>query len=315
MSQFVIAALYKFVSLPDYQELREPLLEHCVQAGAKGTLLLAGEGINGTIAGTRAAIDSVLAYLKADERLRDLSHKESLDDEMPFYRMKVKLKNEIVTMGVEGIDPRQVVGTYVAPKDWNQLISDPDVVVVDTRNDYEYELGSFKGALNPNTKSFREFPQYVAEHLDPSKHKKVAMFCTGGIRCEKSTAYLKEQGFDEVYHLHGGILQYLEDVPVEESLWQGECYVFDNRVSVDHHLQPGTYDLCHGCREPITEQDKQSELYLEGVTCPRCHHRQTPEQRARFLERQKQIELARQRNEVHIGALPPERQVRKTGQS
>lgn len=315
MSQFVIAALYKFVSLPDYQELREPLLEHCVQAGAKGTLLLAGEGINGTIAGTRAAIDSVLAYLKADERLRDLSHKESLDDEMPFYRMKVKLKNEIVTMGVEGIDPRQVVGTYVAPTDWNQLISDPDVVVVDTRNDYEYELGSFKGALNPNTKSFREFPQYVAEHLDPSKHKKVAMFCTGGIRCEKSTAYLKEQGFDEVYHLHGGILQYLEDVPVEESLWQGECYVFDNRVSVDHHLQPGSYDLCHGCREPITEQDKQSELYLEGVTCPRCHHRQTPEQRARFLERQKQIELARQRNEVHIGALPPERQVRKTGQS
>lgn len=314
MSQFVIAALYKFVALPDYQELREPLLEHCLQAGVKGTLLLASEGINGTIAGTREGIDSVLAYLKADARLQNLSHKESLDAEMPFYRMKVKLKKEIVTMGVEGIDPRQVVGTYVAPADWNQLISDPEVVVVDTRNDYEYELGSFKGALNPNTRSFREFPQYVAEHLDPAKHKKVAMFCTGGIRCEKSTAYLKEQGFEEVYHLHGGILQYLEDVPVEDSLWQGECYVFDNRVSVDHHLQPGNYDLCHGCREPITAQDKQSPLYLEGVTCPRCHDRQTPEQRARFMERQKQIELARQRNEVHIGALPPERQLRK-GQS
>lgn len=312
MSQFVIAALYKFVALPDYQELREPLLEHCLQAGVKGTLLLASEGINGTIAGTREGIDSVLAYLKADARLQNLSHKESLDAEMPFYRMKVKLKKEIVTMGVEGIDPRQVVGTYVAPADWNQLISDPEVVVVDTRNDYEYELGSFKGALNPNTRSFREFPQYVAEHLDPAKHKKVAMFCTGGIRCEKSTAYLKEQGFEEVYHLHGGILQYLEDVPVEDSLWQGECYVFDNRVSVDHHLQPGNYDLCHGCREPITAQDKQSPLYLEGVTCPRCHDRQTPEQRARFMERQKQIELARQRNEVHIGALPPERQLRKS---
>lgn len=267
--------------------------------------------MNGTIAGSRQGIDSVLAYLKADERFKDLSHKESLDAEMPFYRMKVKLKKEIVTMGVEGIDPRQVVGTYIAPKDWNQLISDPDVVVVDTRNDYEYELGSFKGALNPNTKSFRDFPQYVAETLDPTKHKKVAMFCTGGIRCEKSTAYLKEQGFDEVYHLHGGILQYLEDVPEEDSLWQGECYVFDNRVSVDHQLQPGTYDLCHGCREPITEQDKQAEQYIEGVACPRCYDRQTPEQRERFMERQKQIELARQRNEVHIGALPPERQQRK----
>ncbi|MBU3071470.1 rhodanese-related sulfurtransferase [Aestuariicella sp. G3-2] len=308
MSQFVIAALYKFVSLPDYQEMRDPLLEHCLQAGVKGTLLLASEGVNGTIAGTREGIDSVLNYLKADERLKELSHKESLDVEMPFYRMKVKLKKEIVTMGVEGIDPRRVVGTYVAPKDWNELISDPEVVVVDTRNDYEYELGSFKGAINPNTKSFREFPQYVAENMDPAKHKKVAMFCTGGIRCEKSTAYMKEQGFEEVYHLHGGILQYLEDVPSEESLWDGECYVFDNRVSVDHDLQPGSYDLCHGCREPITDADKQSEKYIEGVTCPRCHDTQTPEQRARFMERQKQMELARQRNEVHIGALPPERQ-------
>ncbi|GAB3100905.1 rhodanese-related sulfurtransferase [Aestuariicella hydrocarbonica] len=309
MSQFVIAALYKFVALPDYKDLRDPLLEHCLAAGVKGTLLLACEGVNGTIAGTREGIDSVLSYLKADERLVDLSHKESLDAEMPFYRMKVKLKKEIVTMGVEGIDPRQVVGTYVAPKDWNALISDPDVVVVDTRNDYEYELGSFKGALNPNTKSFREFPQYVADNMDPGKHKKVAMFCTGGIRCEKSTAYMKEQGFEEVYHLHGGILQYLEDVPEQESLWDGECYVFDNRVSVDHNLNPGTYDLCHGCREPITADDKKSEKFIEGVACPRCYDTQTPDQRARFMERQKQMELARKRNEIHMGALPPERQL------
>ncbi len=308
MSQFVIAALYKFTALPDYEALREPLLAHCQQAGIKGTLLLASEGVNGTIAGSREGIDSVLAYLKQDDRLKDLSHKESFDDEMPFYRMKVKLKKEIVTMGVEGIDPRQVVGTYVSPKDWNQLIADPDVVVVDTRNDYEFELGTFKGALNPNTKTFREFPQYVADNLDPAKHKKVAMFCTGGIRCEKSTAYMKEQGFEEVYHLHGGILQYLEDVPSEESLWQGECFVFDNRVSVDHGLNPGTYELCHGCREPITQADKASDLYIEGVACPRCHDRQTPEQRARFLERQKQMELARQRQELHIGAQPPQRQ-------
>jgi len=310
MSQIVVAALYKFVSLPDYQDLKDPLTEVCQAAGIKGTLLLASEGVNGTIAGTRAGIDQVLGYLKSDERLERLSHKESFHDEMPFYRMKVKLKKEIVTMGVEGIDPLQVVGTYVAPKDWNALIADPDVIVVDTRNDYEYELGSFEGALNPNTKSFREFPQYIADNMSPEKHKKVAMFCTGGIRCEKSTAYMKEQGFEEVYHLHGGILQYLEDVPSDESLWNGECYVFDNRVSVDHDLNPGTYDLCHGCREPIDEQDKTSEKFLEGVSCPRCFDSQTADQRERFLERQKQMELARLRNQVHIGAEPPERQKR-----
>ncbi len=308
MSQIVVAALYQFVSLPDYQDLKEPLTEQCQAAGIKGTLLLASEGINGTIAGTREGIDQILAYLKSDERLAGISHKESFHDETPFYRMKVKLKKEIVTMGVEGIDPLQVVGTYVAPKDWNALIADPDVVVVDTRNDYEYELGSFEGAVNPETKSFREFPQYVADNMDPKKHKKVAMFCTGGIRCEKSTAYMKEQGFEEVYHLHGGILQYLEDVPEKESLWNGECYVFDNRVSVDHDLNPGTYDLCHGCREPINADDKASEKFIEGVSCPRCFDTQTDEQRERFLERQKQMELARARNQVHIGAEPPERQ-------
>ncbi len=310
MSQIVVAALYKFVALPDYQDLREPLIAECAAAGIKGTLLLAAEGLNGTVAGTREGIDRVLTYLKSDPRLEDLSHKESFDDAMPFYRMKVKLKREIVTMGVEGIDPRQVVGTYIAPKDWNALISDPEVVVVDTRNDYEYELGSFEGAVNPDTKSFREFPQYVADHMDPEKHKKVAMFCTGGIRCEKSTAYMKEQGFEEVYHLHGGILQYLEDVPKSESLWNGECYVFDNRVSVDHDLNPGSYDLCHGCREPINDTDKASDKFLEGVSCPRCFDTQSEEQRERFLERQKQMELAKLRNQPHIGAEPPERQKR-----
>lgn len=311
----VVAALYKFVELPDYRELREPLLQHCLTNDIKGTLLLAAEGINGTVSGSREGIDSLKAYLEADERFHNLSYKESFDQEKPFYRMKVKLKKEIVTMGVQGIDPRHVVGTYVDPKDWNDLIADPDVVVVDTRNDYEYELGTFEHALNPDTKTFREFPDYVKDNLDPAKHKKVAMFCTGGIRCEKSTAYMKEQGFDEVYHLNGGILKYLEEVPKDESLWKGECYVFDNRVSVDHDLQPGKYDLCHGCRFPIRDEDKVSDKYIEGVACPSCFDSQTPEQRARFMERQKQIQLAKERNEAHIGAQPPKRQgVESTGE-
>ncbi len=307
----VVAALYKFVELPDYRELREPLLQQCLANGIKGTLLLAAEGINGTISGSREGIDGLRAFLEADERFHNLSYKESFDQDKPFYRMKVKLKKEIVTMGVPGIDPRHVVGTYVEPKDWNALIADPEVVVVDTRNDYEYELGTFEHALNPDTKTFREFPDYVKDNLDPAKHKKIAMFCTGGIRCEKSTAYMKEQGFEEVYHLNGGILKYLEDVPKEESLWKGECFVFDNRVSVDHDLQPGEYELCHGCRFPIREEDKASEKYIEGVACPNCYDTQTPEQRARFSERQKQMKLAKARNELHIGAQPPQRQVQK----
>ena len=304
----VVAALYKFVHLDDYRDLREPLLQFCRQSGISGTLLLAEEGINGTVAGTRQGIDGLLAYLRSDARLANLSHKESLDETSPFYRMKVKLKREIVTMGVEGIDPRAAVGTYVEPKDWNALIADPTVVLVDTRNDYEVELGTFRGAINPETRSFREFPGYVEANLDPARQRKVAMFCTGGIRCEKSTAYMKQLGFEEVYHLKGGILQYLADVPREESMWQGECFVFDNRVSVDHDLQAGRYDLCHGCREPVSETDKLSPLYQQGVACPRCHHRLTEEQRRRFSERQKQVELARQRNEQHIGAVPPLRQ-------
>jgi UPF0176 protein len=298
----VVAALYQFVRLPDYEAMREPLLNKCSEEGVMGTLLLAAEGINGTIAGYRSSIDRLLAYLKEDERFAAIEHKESYYAEMPFYRMKVKLKREIVTMGVEGIDPNHIVGTYVEPKDWNDIISDPDVTVVDTRNYYEYAIGSFKGAEDPKTTTFREFPEYVEKNLDPSKNKKVAMFCTGGIRCEKSTAYLKEQGFDEVYHLKGGILKYLEDVPKEDSLWEGECFVFDNRVAVDHDLEKGSYDQCHGCRHPITEEDKLSEHYLAGISCPRCYDHQTPEQKQRFTERQKQIQLAKQRQQQHIGS-------------
>jgi len=298
----VVAALYQFVRLPDYEALREPLIKKCSEEGVMGTLLLAAEGINGTIAGDRDSVDRLLAYLKEDTRFSGIEHKESFYAEMPFYRMKVKLKREIVTMGVEGIDPNHIVGTYVEPKDWNDLISDPGVTVVDTRNYYEYAIGSFKGAKDPKTTTFREFPEYVEKNLDPSKNKKVAMFCTGGIRCEKSTAYLKEQGFDEVYHLKGGILKYLEDVPKENSLWEGECFVFDNRVAVDHDLEKGSYDQCHGCRHPITEEDKLSEHYLAGISCPRCYDEQTAEQRQRFAERQKQIQLAKKRNQQHIGS-------------
>jgi len=307
----IVAAMYKFVSLPDFHDIREPLLDFCIQQGIKGTLLLASEGINGTVAGSRQAIDALLAYLKKDERLADIDHKESIDASYPFYRMKVKLKKEIVTMGVTGIDPNKVVGTYVEPQNWNALISDPDVVLVDTRNDYEFDIGTFEGALNPDTESFREFPQYVKDNLDPEKNKKVAMFCTGGIRCEKSTAYLKEQGFDEVYHLKGGILKYLEEVPEEQSMWQGECFVFDNRVAVNHKLEKGQYDQCHGCRHPITEEDKKSEFYEPGVTCPHCYDRLTADQKARFKERQKQVQLAKQRGNEHIGVAPPAKEVRK----
>jgi UPF0176 protein len=308
MSKIVVVAMYKFVALPDFAALREPLLQFCINNDIKGTLLLAHEGINGTVAGSREAVNALIVYLRQDTRFADIEYKESFEDQQAFYRMKVKLKKEIVTMGVETIDPNKDVGVYVAPKDWNNLIADPDVVLVDTRNYYEYAIGTFKNAINPNTTTFREFPNYVATHLNPNTHKKVAMFCTGGIRCEKSTAYLKQQGFSEVYHLKGGILKYLEDVPESESLWQGECFVFDNRVAVNHKLEKGQYDQCHGCRHPITAEDKQSDQYLEGIACPRCFDQQTPEQRERFAERQKQMQLAKSRNQVHVGAPPPARQ-------
>ena len=301
MSQTVVCALYKFATLDQFAELRQPLLQTMLDNEVRGTLLLAQEGINGTVAGPREGIDTVLAWLRSDPRLASLDSKESLTDEMPFKRTKVKLKKEIVTMGVEGIDPKRVVGTYVAPEDWNSLISDPDVMLIDTRNDYEFQVGTFKDAINPKTDSFREFPAYVSDHVLPRKPKKVAMFCTGGIRCEKSTAYLKEQGIDEVYHLKGGILKYLEHVAEEESLWEGECFVFDDRVTVNHKLERGGYDQCHACRLPITDEDKASEKYMPGVSCPSCHDSLTEEKKARFAEREKQIQLANARGITHIG--------------
>jgi UPF0176 protein len=297
----VVCAMYKFVTLENFEALRQPLLAAMEANEVRGTLLIAQEGINGTVAGSRAGVDALLAWLATDERLANIVHKESYDETMPFYRTKVKLKKEIVTMGIEGIDPKQVVGTYVKPQDWNALISDPDVVLVDTRNDYEVQIGTFQGAVNPNTETFREFPKYVKENMDPTKQKKVAMFCTGGIRCEKSTAYMKEQGFDEVYHLEGGILKYLEEVPKEDTMWEGECFVFDNRVAVNHDLEKGQYDQCHACRYPITEEEKISIHYQQGVSCHHCIDNYSDEQRERFQQRELQMQLAKKRGEVHLG--------------
>jgi len=293
--------MYKFVTLENFELLREPLHQIMQENQVRGTLLLAQEGINGTVAGSRAGVDALLTWLATDPRLENIVTKESFDETNPFYRTKVKLKKEIVTMGVEGIDPKQVVGTYVKPSEWNALISDPDVILVDTRNDYEVKVGTFEGALDPQTTTFREFPQYVKDNLDPDKNKKVAMFCTGGIRCEKSTAYLKEQGFEDVYHLEGGILKYLEEVPQQESMWQGECFVFDNRVTVDHNLDKGKYEQCHACRLPLTEQQLQHEKFSKGVSCEFCFDSQSEVQRERFSQREKQMQLAEQRGEAHIG--------------
>ncbi|PWW38380.1 UPF0176 protein [Idiomarina loihiensis] len=297
---YICAALYKFVELNDYKELREPLYQTLIANDVKGTLLLAREGINGTICGTREAIDNVLNYLRSDERFADIEHKESPSDEQAFYRTKVKLKKEIVTLGVDWVDPKSSAGTYVDPEKWNDLIADPEVLVIDTRNEYEYAVGTFEGAINPKTDTFREFPEYVKQHLDPEKHKKVAMFCTGGIRCEKSTAYLKEQGFDEVYHLKGGILKYLEMMPEDNSRWNGECFVFDQRVTVKHGLEQGEYDQCYACRMPITAEEMQSEHYQKGVSCPHCYDKTSTEQKERFAERERQIQLAKVRGEKHI---------------
>lgn len=302
MQSIIVCALYKFVRLDNYRELQPPLLDLLKNQGVRGTLLLANEGINGTMAGSRAGIDAVKAWLASDPRFAGVDYKESRSEQQPFYRTKVKLKKEIVTMGVDGIDPERSAGRYVAPKDWNELISDPSVLVIDTRNDYEYRIGTFRGAVNPATDAFREFPDYVDQALDPDKHTRVAMFCTGGIRCEKSTAYLRTRGFDEVYHLQGGILKYLEEVPEQESLWQGECFVFDNRVTVNHALLPGDYQLCGACRAPLDSVTRQDERFIRGVSCPDCHDIKTPDQRQRYAERQHQLELAERRGESHLGA-------------
>jgi UPF0176 protein len=305
MANFLIAALYKFVELADFRELQKPLFEFCEAQGVKGTLLLAEEGINGTIAGPEVGVRAVLERLRGDARLAALEHKESWSDHMPFYRMKVKLKREIVTMGIPNVHAGTMAGTYVKPDDWNRLIADPEVVVVDCRNDYEVSIGTFKRAINPSTSSFTEFPEWVrqqsAEGGVLNKNAKVAMFCTGGIRCEKSTAYLRSQGFEQVYHLEGGILKYLETVEADDSLWDGQCFVFDERVSVGHGLEPGDYEFCRACRLPLSAEDKASAHYEEGVSCPHCHDKHTEEQASRFRERQKQVELARRRKQRHIG--------------
>ena len=298
---FVVCALYHFVTLADHERLRGPLLDLMGQYGLRGTLLLAPEGINGTLAGNREGIDALIAWLRRDERFAGIRWKESCADEIPFHRARVKLKKEIVTMGVEETDPTAIVGTYVKPSDWNRLISDPGITLIDTRNDYEVRIGTFRNAVNPHTTTFREFPRYVRENLTPEKNRKVAMFCTGGIRCEKSTAHLKMLGFEEVYHLEGGILKYLEEIPEEESLWEGECFVFDSRVAVTHGLKPGRYDQCHACRMPIDNNDKKSNAYVPGVSCPHCIDKYSAEDRRRFYEREKQVRLAEARGEEHLG--------------
>ncbi|OED44259.1 hypothetical protein ACH42_07975 [Endozoicomonas sp. (ex Bugula neritina AB1)] len=300
-ANIVVCALYKFSTLPNYPALRAPLQRTMEAHHIRGTLLLAEEGINGTVAGQREDIDALLQWLQRDKRLHPIEYKESYTHKMPFKRTKVKLKKEIVTMGVEGIDPTQTVGTYIEPKDWDRLISDPDVLLIDTRNDYEVQVGTFKQAINPETETFREFPDYVKENLNPNANKKVAMFCTGGIRCEKSTAFLKEQGFEEVFHLKGGILKYLEEIPEEQSSWEGECFVFDDRVTVNHQLEKGSYDQCHACRLPITEEDKLSEHFVQGVSCHHCYDKHSEKQLQRFSEREQQMQLARQRGEHHLG--------------
>ncbi len=290
MSSIVVAALYRFVTLENYRQLQQPILELMRSAGVRGTLLLAREGINGTVAGDRSGIDRLLAFLRGDPRIEGLDIKESCCDEMPFKRSRVRLKKEIVTLGVEGIDPQRSVGTYVDPQQWNELISDPEVTLVDTRNDYEVAIGTFRGATNPHTRSFRDFPEYAENKLDPEKHPKVAMFCTGGIRCEKSTALLKQLGFAEVYHLRGGILKYLEEIDEDASLWEGECFVFDGRVSVGHGLRESDHVMCFGCGWPVISEQQQQPEYIPGVQCPHCASTITDEQRRRFRERQRQYE-------------------------
>jgi UPF0176 protein len=300
-SPYLVAALYHFVKVEDHERLRAPLQTLCEENDVRGTLLLAHEGINGTIAGPDAGVNTVLAFLRSQPEFAGLEHKESRASKRPFLRMKVKLKKEIVTMGVETIDPTHVVGTYVSAQEWNALISDPDTVVIDTRNDYETAIGTFRGAVDPDIKTFRDFPAWVRAHDELKSKPKIAMFCTGGIRCEKATAFMKQEGFDEVYHLKGGILKYLEDVPSQESLWEGACFVFDERVSVVHDLREGDHKLCRACRNPLTAEAMASPLYEAGVSCPACYEMRSEDDRKRFRERERQARLARERGQRHMG--------------
>ncbi len=301
-----VAALYRFSSFAQPEALQAQIAGWCAEHKLKGTILVATEGVNGTVAGPHAGIDAVVAHLRTLPGCSELDVKYSHATEMPFYRMKVRVKKEIVTLGVDGIDPKREVGAYLQPEDWNAMISDPDTILIDTRNDYEVAIGTFEGAIDPKTKTFRDFPDWFRDNREAmtASGKKFAMFCTGGIRCEKSTAFLKAEGIDEVYHLEGGILRYLETVPKAESKWQGECFVFDERVSVKHGLELGEMELCHACRRPISQDDKATAHFIEGVSCPACHAERSPDDRARFAERQKQIALAKKRGKQHIGVNP-----------
>lgn len=294
---FTVAALYRFCRLDRFESLRAPLAAFCCGRGIKGTLLLAREGINGTVAGRDQDIAALMGWLEAVPDLAGVDVKYSMAAAMPFHRMKVKLKREIVTMGVDWVDPLENAGTYVEPSDWNALIADPDTVVIDTRNDYEVRIGTFAGAIDPDTRTFSEFPAWVASHRAELEGRKVAMFCTGGIRCEKATAYVRSLGIEDVYHLKGGILKYLEEVPSKESLWQGECFVFDERVSLSHGLATGDIELCRACRAPVTAAGRLSPKYRLGVSCDECHDSRSEADRARYAERQRQVELAAARGE------------------
>ncbi|MBE9159683.1 rhodanese-related sulfurtransferase [Nodosilinea sp. LEGE 06152] len=285
---WVIATFYKFVPLSEPGALRAELLERCLGWELRGTILLASEGLNATVAGSRRGIDQLLEWLHQHPEIGAFTHQESTTTHAPFERMKVKLKPEIVTLGRPEINPaQQEVGTYIDPHDWNRVVTDSDVVLIDARNDFEVDLGTFKGAKNPQTHAFRELPDYVATHLDPAQHKKVAMFCTGGIRCEKATAYLRSQGFEQVYHLRGGILNYLKTVPEADSLWQGDCFVFDDRVAVDHQLNPTDHELCLGCGHPVSPVEQAAPEYEAGISCPHCYAELTPEKRSRLEARQR----------------------------
>tara|TARA_B100001778_G_C18543983_1_gene609685 strand:- start:221 stop:1162 length:942 start_codon:yes stop_codon:yes gene_type:complete len=304
ISSFKIAAFYSFKNLSNLTELHEIFSQFLKKKDIKGTVLLASEGINGTIAGQGSSIDEFKNFLKSKNLFEAQNFKTSKCEQDPFPRLKIKLKDEIVTIGNKLADPKKIVGEYIPPEDWNKIITDKEVMVLDTRNTYEYSIGSFKNSIQPETTNFREFPAWLKklEASGVDKNKKVAMFCTGGIRCEKASSLMRSKGFENVYHLQGGILNYLEKINQEESLWKGECFVFDDRVAINHKLQVGSYDMCHGCRMPISESDKNSEHYEKGISCPNCFNNKTPDQKKRYAERQKQVDLAKLRNEKHIGA-------------
>jgi len=302
-TETVVAAFYKFVNWDNFKSLKPALEKVCSKAETVGTILLASEGINGTISGTSEGVQSVLEFLWKDQRLVGLTPKYSTASGKTFKRMKIKIKKEIVSMGKTEVEPAKVTGKYITPELWNNVIVDPNTVVVDARNYYEHSVGTFANSVNPNTKSFREFPEWVDQKLKPmmnKKTKKIAMFCTGGIRCEKASSYLLKEGFEEVLQLQGGIQQYLQEVKPEESLWQGECFVFDDRVSLQHGLIEGDFDMCHACRMPIDENNKASEHYIQGVSCPHCYNLHSEERKERFVERQKQIELSKHREKDNL---------------